>query len=335
MDNSNHSIAPPAESTTIEISVKGDWTKVPALRVDGRNIIATGKWLRISSVHDEEWLEDEQAPKPERIIEILRKENTLGADLFTFTQKPTDPIPHYPYSYEWESVAAIPVTSYLDWWHHSVSSYLRKDVRRSAKRGISVRVVSYTDEFVRAIKGIYDETPVRQGRLFWHYHKSFEEVKRANATFLDRSDFIGAYLGDELVGFLKIVYVDDLARLMQILAKEAHHDSRPTNALIAKAVEVAAERGCSMLTYGKYGYAQGADGVTAFKHRNGFVEVLVPKYYVPLTIKGKLAYRLHLHRSIDGALPIRVRKALKRARLFAHDLAHRNHVPSRSRTAAL
>jgi hypothetical protein len=134
-----------------------------------------------------------------------------------------------------------------------------------------MRVIPFTDDFVRAIMDIYDETPVRQGRLFWHYHKNFDEAKRANATYLERSEFVGAYLGDELVGFLKIVYVDRIARLMQIIAKDANRGQRPTNALIAKAVELAAARGCSLLTFGKYRYSQGADGVTAFKSRNGQV----------------------------------------------------------------
>ena len=34
--------------------------------------------------------------------------------------------------------------------------------------------VPFTDDFVHGIMDIYDETPVRQGRSFWHYKKSFE-----------------------------------------------------------------------------------------------------------------------------------------------------------------
>ena len=44
-------------TTTLELSVKGQWTQVPALNVDGTHIIVNGRWLRMASVPDEEWLE--------------------------------------------------------------------------------------------------------------------------------------------------------------------------------------------------------------------------------------------------------------------------------------
>jgi len=298
-----------------EISVEGSSRKVPSVQIDGRTVIVTGRWLKLASVHDEEWEDGTVVPSPDGFIAKLLKHGVLGADLFTFTQKPTDPVPHHAYYFDWDSIAAIPVISYSDWWENRVSTDLRKDVRRAAKRGIAMRVIPFTDDFVRAIMDIYDETPVRQGRLFWHYHKNFDEAKRANATYLERSEFVGAYLGDELVGFLKIVYVDRIARLMQIIAKDANRGQRPTNALIAKAVELAAARGCSLLTFGKYRYSQGADGVTAFKSRNGFEEILVPKYFVPLTAKGKLMLLMRLHRGVKAFVPQSVRKTLKRLRL--------------------
>ncbi len=197
-----------------------------------------------------------------------------------------------------------------------VSTDLRKDVRRAAKRGVVVRTVPFTDDFVRSVMGIYNEKPIRQGRLFWHYNKSFEEVKEANATYLERSEFVGAYVADELVGFLKIVYVDQFARLMQILSKDAYRDCRPMNAMIAKAVELVDTKGCSLLTYGEYRYSQGADSLTAFKHRNGFEEILVPRYYVPLTMKGKCSLLLNLHHGVRALVPSSLRRALKRIRLM-------------------
>jgi len=179
---------------------------------------------------------------------------------------------------------------------------------------VVVRLVSFTDDFVASVKEIYDETPVRQGRPFWHYRKSFETVKAENSTYLERSDILGAFLGEELIGFLKIVYVDRLARMMQIIAKEAHRDKRPMNALIAKAVELSENRGCTHLTYGNYRYLQGSDSVTRFKERNGFEEIMTPRYYVPLTNIGKLALRLQLHHDVKRMLPGAFLRLLKRAR---------------------
>jgi len=43
----------------------------------------------------------------------------------------------------------------------------KKYTRRTAiKKGVSVPVVKFGDEFVKGIKAIYDESPLRQGRRF-------------------------------------------------------------------------------------------------------------------------------------------------------------------------
>jgi FAD/FMN-containing dehydrogenase len=310
---------PQAKSdSSIEISIKGERVTVPALEVAGRTITITGQWLKIAAVHDEEWQEGEAVPAPGQFIPELQQHKGLGADIFTFSQKLTDPTPRFSFFYEWESIAAVRIVSYSDWWNNRVSTDLRRDVRKAAKCGVVVRPVPYGDDFVRGIVEIYDETPVRQGRPFWHYKKGFDVAKLANASYLERSEFLGAFLGDELIGFLKIVYVDHFARLMQILAKDAHRDKRPMNALIAKAVEVCAARGCSHLTYGNYRYSQGADSVTAFKHRNGFEEILVPRYYVPLTTKGRLALHLRLHRGARELVPDPILQSLRCLRAFIY-----------------
>jgi hypothetical protein len=297
-----------------EISVRGAVVSVPAAQISGRTIIVTGKWLSVAALKDEDYQQGDLVPDPEHAINCVRRHEELNADVFTFAQKITDPEPRFPFQVEWESVAVVPLISYEDWWTNCVSTDLRKDVRRSAKRGVVVRPVQFDDCFVRGIKHIYDEMPVRHGRPFWHYGKDVDTVMRENATYLDRSEFLGAFLGDELIGFLKVVYVDKVGRLMQIISKDAHRDKRPTNALIAKAIEVVAAKGCSHLTYGKYRYIEATDSLTAFKARNGFQEVKVPRYFVPITRKGKLALRFHLHHGVKGFLPPSVLLVARRAR---------------------
>ena len=145
--------------------------------------------------------------------------------------------PCYPYHFDWDNAAIVRTVDFADWWE-SLPQETRKNVRRSQRRGVEVRPVVFCDEFVRGISKIYNETPIRQGRRFWHYGKSFEQVKSANATYLDRSEFIGAFLDGKLIGFMKFVVVNNVARIMQILSLDAHTDKRPTNALLAKAVEI-------------------------------------------------------------------------------------------------
>jgi hypothetical protein len=297
-----------------EVSLAGNLRTVPAVEVQGLTLVAIGRYPKIAAIKDEEWQEGDVLSRVGALITELKRRNDLKADLFTFSQKVTDPTPRFEFYYEWDNIAAIPIVSYAEWWANRVSTDLRCDVRKAAKRGVTVRPVSFDDSLVRSIMEIYNETPVRQGRPFWHYKKPYDAVKAENATYLGRSDFLGAFVGEELIGFAKIVYVDHIARLMQILSKEAHRKNRPMNALIAKAVEVCEARGCTLLTYGRYRYPQGADSVTSFKQRNGFEELLVPRYYIPLTTKGVVALHLRLHRGPRSLVPKPVLRALRRVR---------------------
>jgi hypothetical protein len=184
-------------------------------------------------------------------------------------------------------------------------------------------VVQFDDELVRGIQEIYDETPVRQGRRFWHFGKDFDTVKRENATYLDRSEFLGAYFKDELIGFIKIIYVDRIATLIQILAKNEHQDKRPLNALLAKAVEVCERNGISFLLYGKYMYDGNANSpLTEFKRRNGFEEIKYPRYFLPLSVRGRAAIRLGLHKGLKGLIPPSAVSCLRRLRSQFYDRGH-------------
>ena len=291
------------ETNNIEISVKGVPVRVPVTSVNDWKVIVTGKWLKLASIYDEEWLEGEAVQDPEVFIRHLTA-GALKADVLSFARKLPETKRRFPYPFEWDNVAAIPITTFSEWWEKRVSHDLRKDVKRAKKRGVIVKVAEFGDALVGEIKELYDETPVRQGRPFWHYGKSPDVVRKENATYLDRSVFIGAYCGEELIGFMKIVCVGQIARMMQILAKPRHYDKRPMNALIAKAVEVCEQRHCTYLTYGNYTYGnKRKDTVIDFKRRNGFEEILFPRYFIPLTVKGRLAIKAKLHLGIRGMLP--------------------------------
>ena len=172
----------------------------------------------------------------------------------------------------------------------------------------------YDDAFVRGIMSIYNESPIRQGRRFWHYGKDFEMVKKENGTFLERSEYVGAFLGDELIGFIKMVYVDQMACTLQVISKQQHHDKKPTNALIAEAVQICENKAVTHLMYGSYNYDGRETSLTEFKRRNGFRPVVYPRYYVPLTAKGNLAMRLRLHHGVKKLIPRRLVERLRDVR---------------------
>lgn len=310
----------------VDISAAGNRVAVPALEVDGRTVIVMGKWLKVAAIHDQEWVSDD-VQDIESYIQRLKEQKSHGfrADVFTVTQQLPDITPRYSYPIEWESIAAIPTDDYDEWWTRRISRDARTDVRKAAKRGVILKVAKFDDDFVRGIIELYNETPVRQGKPFWHYQKDFDTVKRENATYLDRSVFIGAYFEDQLIGFIKFVQVGSVAAMMQILSKTSHKDKRPSNALIAKAVEQCAATGASFLTYGKYRHLnKGTSSLTRFKHRMGFEEIRVPKFYVPLTTKGRISLALGLHRDLvllvpEGLIDVlyRLRTKWNRGRMLA------------------
>jgi hypothetical protein len=58
------------------------------------------------------------------------------------------------------------------------------------------------------------------------------------------------------------------------------------------------------LTYGLFNYGNKKDSpLREFKIRNGFHEILVPRFYLPLNLRGKICLKLKVHRGLLGLLP--------------------------------
>jgi hypothetical protein len=285
-----------------EIRVKGKAVFVPSVQIDGRIVISTGKWLKVAAVHDEDLVESETVPHPSSFIDYL-KASRLDADIFTFAQKLSDVLPRYDYHMDWDNVAVIPITSFPEWWEKRVESSVRRAVRKSAKEGVTVKESPLDAEFVQGIVNINNETPIRQGRRFWHYQKSCEAVRLENGTYPERTTFLGAYFNGELIGFLRMTYANRVGNIVQLLSMMKHYDKRPANALIAKAVEICAEKGMSHLMYYSYIYNDPNSSLTEFKRRNGFEKVLLPRYHIPLTPKGGFALSVGMQRGLVQRIP--------------------------------
>jgi FemAB family len=285
-----------------EIRVAGSSVFVPSAEIEGQTVVVTGKRIRKGQVKDEDLAEGITVRHPESFIQRL-KGSGLKVDFFTFAQRSPQTTPQYDYHLEWQNWALTPTTSYQEWWK-KLPQETRKNVRRAAKRGVSVKQTPFNDALVNAVYKIYNETPMRGGRPFWHFGKSMETVRKGLSTYLDRSDFLGAYWKEELIGFIKLVYVDDAAMLIHIICMNAHHDKRPMNALIAKAVEVCERKGIKRLIYGQFVYGNNyQSSFLEFKRRNGFEQFNFPRYYVPLTLRGKLFVQLRLYKGVTGLVP--------------------------------
>ena len=288
-----------------EFRVKGRSFLVPMCRIEGREVVAVGRWLRIATLRDEEWLEGEPVADHTQFVKALRTSG-LPADIFAFSG-PIDAAPvDDDGQFELDNAAVIRTDDYKAWWD-ALPQETRKYTRQAAKKGIEIRSVVLDHDFAAGIKAIYDETPVRQGRKFWHYGKDLDTVKRENGTYLDRCEILGAYYSGQLVGFMKFVYVGDAARIMQILCLNAHQDKRPMTALIAKAAEICHQKGLKYLIYGKFTYGRKTDsGIVEFKRRHGFQQKDFPRYYVSLSLRGRIALKLGAHRGWLALLPTKL-----------------------------
>jgi hypothetical protein len=123
-------------------------------------------------------------------------------------------------------------------------------------------------------------------------------IRRYASTFPESSVFIGAIFDGRLIGFAKLT-IDDTgtqAGLMHILSLVEHRDKSPTNALVAQAVRSCAERKIPYLVYSSFSYGKKqSDSLSDFKERNGFRRFDIPRYYIPITSVGAIAFRLGLH----------------------------------------
>jgi hypothetical protein len=303
------------DERSIEVSVDGKWERVPALNIQGKNVIIRGTLIKTAVVHDEEWQEN-AIGDPVACVNELKKRESHGfrPDIFTFAAKRPCKEAQYSYPMELESVAAADTRDFNRWWEN-LPQETRKNVRRSKKRGVTIEVVPFTDDLVEGIAGVNNEVSVRQGRPNKHFGKSLNQVKKDHESFLDRSDFLCAYYGDELIGYLKLVYMNDIASILNLVAKTCHQDKRPANLLLTKAVELCSTKGVAELIYGRYYYGNKRNSsLLDFKIRHGFRELLRPRFYVPLTTWGAVCVKLRLYRGLIGILPGPITEAAAAAR---------------------
>src|SRR5260370_18396267 len=260
-------------------------------------ILIGGRVMKIARVCHEYY---DDVGDPEAVIQALKAINTR-VDLLTVMQRPRDTTPKYRYHLEWEGIAALPVTSFDQWWKKQISKETRRKIKRADNAGVVIRHVPFTDELVRGIMKIFNETPVKGGRPFWHYGKDFSTVKNEVGKDLDRSEFIAAFHGEEMIGFIKLLYAAGLASPVLNLSMLAHRDKMPGTPLITEIVRISASRNIPFVFYGVWKTRRG--GMREFLENNGFMKLDLPRYYVPLEIWGEACLLLTLHRGLRRLLP--------------------------------
>jgi hypothetical protein len=289
------------------IDERGRWLTVKGTQIDDKRLVIRGRLLMVARIKDEWW---QDVGDPERILEGLRRCKPTP-DLFTFWQRLPDTLPRYPYYNEAEALSAIALKDFDYWWKHQIKSDTRKKTKRAENRGIEIRIVSLDDDLVTGVMGIFNESPMRRGKPFWHYGKNFHSVKEILLRDVATSKFIAAYSERELVGIVKLNYASQrFANPGLFLSKLKFRDKYLDNALLAKCVEQCCKDGVSYLTYTSWRRGSHAE----FLQRHGFEKTCVPRYWIPLTKKGSSAIKLGFHREMRTRIPEGLLNALLRLR---------------------
>jgi len=201
------------------------------MKVCGKDILIQGRVIRIARLAAEtyEFLSD-----PGETLDAL-KACGRRIDLFTFTQQLPDITPRYAHPMELDNLAAVPISTFEHWWKHQINGKTRNMIRRAESKGITVREVPFDDALVHGIKAIYDESPVRQGRSFWHYMK---DVESARSMYYDED------MDRAAKGFGEIwqaVMADFLARHRLAGIRVSINDAGATPAIVALRLDQAIE----------------------------------------------------------------------------------------------
>lgn len=279
---------------------KGVTITCDAVTVNNQVFLVTGRFMRTAALLH---YVEEDLTRPDVIVRQLKKA-TVRVDILKFWQRVPDTTPKYSHFHEFRDVAVVPVTTHKHWFEKQISQTARNKIRKAAKGGISIREEPLSDELVRGVMAINDESPTRRGKPYWHYRKDFDTVKKELSDDPEKSIFVTAYDGEELIGFIKLLLEDRFLRTTLVLDKMSRRGNAPSpmNSLFSKAVEVCEQRRIPYFVYSVW--RRGDHG--HFQQSNGFVKMPVPEYFVPLTMRGRLALALGLHNGIKARIPERM-----------------------------
>lgn len=284
-----------------------------AIVINGRDFVLSNGLVRTISLRNDII---DNIDNPE---DVLRKiiDTRLPADLLVFPQRLDDSSPRYPYHTEWDNLAAVKISTYEEWLKKQIHQNARNKVRKAQKSGVVVRAERLSTQVVRGLVDIFNETAFRRGRRYSYFGRNAETVEKEWSTDTGRSLFLVAYHQEEIIGFIQLVFGENLARTSGTVAKLAHRDKAPMNALIAKSVEVCEAKNIRYLVYGKYTYGRkGKDSLTEFKRSNGFQKIERLIYYVPLSIRGRVGLSLGLHHGLSERIPTRLHNAYTLCRSY-------------------
>src|SRR5882757_480605 len=124
------------------------------MKVCGKDIKIQGRLIRIARLDGDKYTFPDD---PEAVLDALRKCGKR-VDVFTFLQKLPETTPKYNYPMELDNLAVLPVSTFDHWWNNQIRSYPRNRARQAEKRGVVLRELPFSEELIKGICGIYNET---------------------------------------------------------------------------------------------------------------------------------------------------------------------------------
>ena len=253
-----------------------------------------------------DWKEYLQSIIPtDSLIEELHKRHV---DIFSFLERKwCCPItkPSNTWAKTEDNIAILHLTDY-EKWLKDIGKKTRNIIRKAQKTGITTSISTKDDKLAEGISKIFNETPIRQGRGFPNYGMPLEAIK-TNMLYFPNSTYIGAYFENELVGYIRLIHGDQLTMISDILSMQKHWDKSINNALLAKAIEFCAINHIKWIMYGRMGNHPTLD---IFKENNGFKKLVLTRYFIPLSRKGRLAVKLKLEQELKDMLPPSIKNQL-------------------------
>jgi hypothetical protein len=197
-----------------------------------------------------------------------------------------------------DNIAILHLTNYTYWWN-TMRKKTRNMVRKAEKNAVVTCKAIPNTALAKGIWMIYNETPIRQNRAFPHYGKKLKNVSNKVLLSTDHI-FVGSYFENKLVGFVDLILGENIAIISQLLSLQKYWNKAINNSLIAKTVEVCIDFKVEWIMYGRIGNHPSLD---KFKYNNGFKKFSLTRYYLPLSLKGKIAIKMGLHRNSKDLIP--------------------------------
>ena len=224
---------------------------------------------------------------------LINKLIAQRVDLFTFVERSwcsTIQFPPKSWVKDEESAALLYIHSY-DEWFKAISRKSRNMIRKAEKSGVQVSVAEPNKKLAEGIWKIYNSTHIKQNRRNWYFGITLQQVEKELSSSRICS-FVGAYFQDELIGFISLIYGNNIVLIDHLASLKEHWDKAVNNALIAKAIEICAANSTKWVVYAAWKSWREHESLMDFALHNGFRRFKLTRYYVPLTRKGQIAIKM-------------------------------------------